>query len=85
MDYGTYDGVDYGTVDYKNKTLTIMQAPYPDNHPYDSDLSVYKAIAHSEDGYEFEVTWSIKDYETDDESDACDWEEFSVRELGEIK
>ena len=81
MDHGTYDGVDYGTVDYKNKTLKIMQLPYADSIGHSCDREVYRAIAEDEQGEEFEIIWDVINPEREDQSECCDWSEFSVRKI----
>jgi hypothetical protein len=73
---------DYGTVEYNGKTLTITQQPYIDTYFADGDQrAMYFATA--EDGEnEYEIRWEIINEETEDESEACDWDIFRVRLLG---
>jgi len=72
--------MDYGTVQHNGKELTITEQPYPhtavDNYIV-SDC--YQAIAEDDEGNEYMVRWDIIDSDAEDESDACDWEKYSVK------
>ena len=85
---------DYGTVKYEGKTLTLTQIAYADKdftrqeeivdeHGYASLINpvVYFAKAVDFSGNEYEIKWKIINYDCEDESDACDWTKFEVREL----
>jgi|HubBroStandDraft_4_1064222.scaffolds.fasta_scaffold11096_4 hypothetical protein len=68
----------YGTVEYKGKTLTLTQQPYicdliGSNH--------YVAMAEDEEGNEYEIKYPITNPECEDESESCDWTDFSVRKF----
>ena len=74
--YGTYtkDGVDY----------TITQNPYVDHvagstTPYVvSGENYYFAHGFDRQGNPVRLIWEIVNPEAEDESDACDWEDFTV-------
>jgi hypothetical protein len=74
--YGTYakDGVNY----------VITQNPYPDVVAGSSTAYVvsgeayYFASGFDRDGNPVRLIWEITNKETEDESEACDWEEFEA-------
>ncbi len=73
---------DYGTVEYKGKTLTVTQQPYAELYVLDT---VYTAHAIDEEGNDYKVFWPIicEDfYNLQDESDACDWTDYKVVKVG---
>ena len=69
---------DYGTIEYKDKMLTITQQPYIEGP---IDYPIYKALAIDIDGNEYEIIWPIVEINCQDESDVCDWEKYHVKEL----
>lgn len=78
--YGTYtkDGVDYA----------ITQNPYPDYVAGSSTAYVvngetyYFAQGYDREGNQVRLIWEITNTETEDESEACDWDEFTVEPRG---
>lgn len=50
---------------------------------YNSKLNrdIYTAKAIDEDGNEYMLIWEIKDKESEDASNTCDWSEFTVEQL----
>lgn len=67
------------TLTHQDKVLTLTQQPYYDGL---SDDIFYRAHAVDEDGNDYDIRWDIVNIDGDDESDACDWDCFSVRFLG---
>ena len=68
---------------YKNHNIYLTQKAY-----IAEDGTHYQAHGTSIDGqgieYEFLLTWDIKNtHDETDESTACDWEIYEVKELGE--
>jgi hypothetical protein len=72
------DKQEFGTVKYRGKELSLQQQPFL-SHRLGKDI--YKAWALDEDENEYEVIWDINNPEGEDESEACDWEEYSVQAL----
>ena len=72
---------DHGTVKHGDKTLVLTQDAYPTSGSfpvpggatYTGDW--YEAHAVDAGGTEYRVIWTDVDYETEDESDACDWDD----------
>jgi len=48
--------MDYGTVDYEGKTLTLTQMAYADNYGTNGEVRYY-AHAEDEEGNTFKVVW----------------------------
>lgn len=75
----------HGTVEYKNKELTIMQAPYLEHCIFgDGNMlsgDYYIAQAEDEDEQEYMIYWEVVDDLCEDESDACDWDVYAVKEI----
>ena len=69
----------HGTVEHGDKTLVLTQDAYPTSGSfpvpggatYTGDW--YEAHAVDAGGTDYRVIWTDVDYETEDESDACDW------------
>jgi hypothetical protein len=73
---------EYGTVEFYGKTLILMQSPYCDTYFGDGDQrTCFFAHARCETN-EYIIRWEITDKETEDASEACDWEDYYVRDLG---
>ena len=82
-----------GTVEFEGQTLYLTQQAYIDNKGTDGDC-VYRATAIDEKGNDYTVTWDAYETDEenecyidsegdsmgsyDDESNACDWEDYSV-------
>ena len=51
-----------------------------------NDAPYYEAHGVDADGYDYKVTWDCVDnyMELEDESDCCDWENYSVSLVGQI-
>ena len=73
------DNQNYGTVEYKGKTLTIKQSPYLNYNTVMGDH--YKSMAEDEEGNEYIVRWDIINPDCEDESDACDWQDYQIEEI----
>ena len=70
----------------------IKHKIYPSQQPYISDCGQYylafaRSIDEKEIVYEFNLKWEIKEgydiRDSSDESNACNWDDFEVTELGE--
>ena len=72
---------DHGTVEHGDKTLVLTQDAYPTSGSfpvpggatYTGDW--YEAHAVDAGGTNYRVIWTDVDYETEDESGACDWDD----------
>lgn len=72
---------EYGSVDWNGTKLTITQLPYI--HHYVGLCSLdppiyYLASAQDDQGFEYEIAWPCINPDCEDESDACDWNDFEV-------
>jgi hypothetical protein len=71
----------FGTVEHNGKTLTITQQPYITGT---SEYSYYQAVAEDDEENEYLVSWEItheNPSECDDESNMCDWDDYTITEL----
>jgi len=70
---------EFGTVEFDNKKLYLTQQPYIELG------DVYRATAIDTENNVYEIEWDIKDdfdpSTDEDESDACDWNKYTVRKL----
>ncbi|MFD1179191.1 hypothetical protein ACFQ3W_23260 [Paenibacillus puldeungensis] len=57
-------------VEWEGKTLKTIQDPYVSDNG-----EQYIAHAIDAEGNEYLITWSVINYETTDESEACNWDE----------
>lgn len=71
--------IDYGTVHFEGKELTITQAAYCDNYSTDGAVRYY-ATATDSAGNSYQVAWETTqewnsgEVDTEDESNSCDWD-----------
>ena len=64
----------FGSVECFGKKIVIMQLPNIDhNH--------YQAVGEDEEGNEYMIKWEITNKYAEDDIDACDWEEYTVKKL----
>ena len=71
---------DYGNVEHGDTMLTLTQEAYPQGGSfpvpggatYNGDW--YEAHAVDADGNNHRVIWTEVNHETEDESEACDWD-----------
>lgn len=62
------------TIKHNNQTLTLSQQAYPSN-----DGKTYQASASDKDGNNYLIVWDIVCDDTQgDESNACDWDKYTV-------
>lgn len=86
--------ITYGTVNYNGVKLELNQLPYADTdfstqyEEVDSqgysrlvNPTAYFADAEDSEGNLYVVKWRIIDEHCDDESNACNWEDYTVRKL----
>ena len=66
----------YGEVEFKGLKLVLKQHPYIDQDSYGA--VVYRARATNAAGDHYELEWDITDPNSEDESEACDWDVFRV-------
>ncbi len=67
---------DYSSLDYKGKTLTLMQDAYLDG---DCDGNgYYTAHAIDDDDNDYQIFWEIINHDCEDQSSACDWNDYSI-------
>ncbi len=72
----------YGTVQYNGETLNLIQQPFIDTMILrNTEITAYFACAVDTKGQDYEIRWSIKNLNCDDESDSCDWEKYRVTPL----
>lgn len=64
------------TVTYQGKTLTLQQDAYISDTV--GKLDHYKASAIDAEGETYTVWWAIINFECEDESESCDWDEHEV-------
>lgn len=68
-----------GTYKYEGNTLWLIQEAYP------SDLygleNNYTALAIDNEGNMYRITWDIIDFETEDGTETCTWNEYSVKTI----
>lgn len=67
-----------GTVNYKGEEIALMQEPYLWHLCNRGDH--YKALGLKKDGSEVSIWWPIINHDCEDESNACDWEDFFIEE-----
>lgn len=65
----------YGTVKHGNEELVLTQQPYLNGT---GENPVYKAAAQDAAGNQYMVTWQVTDANCEDESEACDWKDYTV-------
>lgn len=66
----------YGCVEYEGKTLYMTQNPFASSRT--DRLTEYEAAAKDDEGNCYNIFWPIVDEFAEDESDACDWEDYEV-------
>ena len=72
----------HGYVLHNNKELYLTQ------NAYVSDCGKYykchaMAMDDNETIFEYEIKWPVINFNCDDQSDSCDWDNYTVLELGE--
>ena len=83
----TFDGLvaEYGNYTKDGVKYAIHQNPYPDYVAGNSMAHVvsgetyYFASGYDREGNSVRLIWEITNKETEDESDACDWDVFEVQ------
>lgn len=75
---------EHGEYKFNDIILALTQQPYVDNDEYCD--TVYRASAIDEDGNEYRIIWELciseeEFKELENESLACDWDNYSVEEL----
>jgi len=68
--------LDYGTVNYNGKELKITQAPYPSDWIGEEDY--YTSYIEDDEGNGYKVLWPITRPDCEDQSEACDWEDYKI-------
>lgn len=66
----------YGEVSHEGKKLVLTQYPYIEQNP--NGEIVYRGCATNSAGDHYELEWDIVNESCEDESEACDWEDFRV-------
>lgn len=70
----------YGTVKTAEGVVVMLQ-----QEAYVSSDNTYEAYGTDDNGGEYKVTWQVKEFDDgimpDDESDMCDWDKYTVRQL----
>lgn len=65
----------YGKYEHNDKTwLALTQDPY-------AEINCYRAHAIDILGQEYNIYWDIMDQCCGNESDACDWDDYTTRRL----
>jgi hypothetical protein len=64
----------FGSVSYEEIEITFIQQPFADDENY-------RAQGIGSDGIDYCITWPITNHECEDESEACDWNDFRVRQV----
>jgi hypothetical protein len=75
--------MDYVTVNYKGLDLKLMQEPYINDQMLSGvqRRCVYEALAIDDNDDEYMVTWNVINLDCEDESEACNWDKFTVTAL----
>lgn len=76
----------FGLVDYGYDTLYLTQDPYIDSREIVSfsgtyTKNIYTAHAIDHQGEDYKIIWEIIDENAEDESDACGWDEYTIKKL----
>lgn len=74
--WGKEWGSDYGTVEFCDEELEIIQSPYASD--IIGEENFYTAEAQCVNGRLYKVLWEITNPDCEDESDACDWNNYEV-------
>lgn len=64
----------FGSVECFGRKIVIVQLPYIDHDHY-------QAVGEDEDENEYMIKWPITNKYADDDIDACDWNQFTVKKL----
>jgi hypothetical protein len=69
---------DFGNVDFEGVTVRLTQQAYVVNAE-----GLYQANGVDADGNDYTVSWQAYDnwLEFEDESDACNWDKYTVQKL----
>jgi hypothetical protein len=67
----------HGEVEWKGRTLVIMQLPYPF---LDTHYKAFAVDADEDNDEEFMIYWRVID-NNDPEGDTVDWEKFKVETI----
>lgn len=65
----------FGEVQHEGKTITLTQQPY-------LHADTYRASGVDAAGDLYQVDWAITNPDAEDESDACDWNDYTVQHIG---
>ena len=65
----------YGTINHNGINLTLQQEAFA------HDKEHYCAHAVSDKGEDYKVWWAITDFETENEDETCNWDEFWVEKV----
>ncbi len=64
----------FGSVECFGRKIVIVHLPYIEQDHYQS-------VGEDEDGNEYMIKWKITNRYAQDESDACNWEDYTVKRL----
>ena len=69
-----------GIIEYNNNFIFLTQQPFLDGAYEDA---FYCASGIDENGDDYQINWEItnSDSDCDDESDMCDWDNFTITKL----
>ena len=74
--------LDFGTVEYDGAILKLIQWPYIDtDFTCSPNVNYYRATAIDDNEDCYKIRWDIINADCEDESEACDWEEYEVTPL----
>ena len=77
--FGKEFGVEFGLVLHADEELELTQ------FPYQSDIigeeNFYTATASCVNGNLYKVLWPITNFDCEDESDSCDWENYEIKSI----
>jgi len=63
-------------IEYEEETLVMYEDPFLAHNTREGDH--YCAHAQSDDGTVYKVMWAITNHESNDGSEACDWDTYRV-------
>ncbi len=72
--------MEWGTVNFNGIEIVIMQQPYISDYCHHHG-QFYTATGQDAIGNNYEIAWPVINEDCEDESEACDWDDFKVRKL----
>jgi hypothetical protein len=64
---------------YESKTIITKTEAQLGNGP--QGQAIYECYGKDEHGQEYHITWPIINHDCDDESNACNWNNYTIRPI----